>query len=298
MKRLKSVSDRNERAEVEPAGTVPEPKREASLDGADEGITRLNGLDPMTAATVTEQSLEALKPLRGDLAAQFGQDGLDALDALPSLVRATRRTDLDHAASYVRANLLPLVAEVHASYRVLLSDASALTTRGLLEQSRVDAAKGKSGHRALARNTLLLVGLFRAEWPRLTGRMATSVEDLDRAERRAHDLARALIERTQRGALRGRSAKIRARALGALVDKYEEVRDMVRFIRRRHHDADLIAPSLWSTRGRRRRAQGAKVDEERPGAAARWTGEVTGGAIGSASGGVGAARDGGDASED
>ncbi len=129
--------------------------------------------------------------------------------ALPELdVEAVRKLELyalalGHAHTLLAASSAPTepieqIAEAATALReVLLSDASALATRGLIDGQRLRELKGSNGYRNCALDLLMLATVLRESWPAAAGKTAVELAELDKAETLADHLLRAIGLREQ-----------------------------------------------------------------------------------------------------
>jgi hypothetical protein len=107
------------------------------------------------------------------------------------------------------------------------------------------------GYRPTVESLMGLVLVLRAHWDRIQGRGPITVADVDEGERVAYRMSEALSGR-EHGVVNGRPPPRRgcARSVTSL-QKHDEVRRMMRFLRWKEDDADDIVPSLFIGRGRR-----------------------------------------------
>src|SRR5690606_26382670 len=66
--------------------------------------------------------------------------------------------------------------------RLLLSDAQALATRGLIDASRLRDVGGRMGYRNTAFDLVGLVSMMREAWSRIEGKTPTTLAELEHAE--------------------------------------------------------------------------------------------------------------------
>jgi hypothetical protein len=145
-----------------------------------------------------------------------------------------------------------LIEEASALRRTLLLEAEALVALNKFSEDQVAAVRGGRGHRNVAEVLGSVSRLFREHWNRIADKTAVTTRHLERAERLSLALLKSLGER--RLVLRKEEKQEELRAMTLLVRRYDEVRGSVVFVRWQEKDADMIAPSLYSGRVRRRRA--------------------------------------------
>jgi hypothetical protein len=161
-----------------------------------------------------------------------------------------------------------LVTEGAPLKRTLLLQAEALADRKLVSADRVTAIRTGRGHLDLANDLVALSQLFREHWPIVSTRVAIIEErELDRAAELGTALLEALgartVTRTEPNAQQ-QANDLRWRAFTLLAQTYDEIRAAVAYVRRKEGDAEGIAPSLYSTRTRRRVATDSTEPRSEP----------------------------------
>jgi hypothetical protein len=137
--------------------------------------------------------------------------------------------------------------------QILLSDASALATRGFVNADRLKLVRGSTGYLDLAFDLTTLVSLMREHWSVISSKTAVQVAELDRAELLAEQITAAVGRRDQASLDIADTSKNRQRAFTLFVNAYDEARRAITFLRWADGDADHIAPSLYAGRVSRRR---------------------------------------------
>ncbi|UJR83829.1 hypothetical protein [Sandaracinus amylolyticus] len=247
-----------------PASPTPKEaldrKRELLASVQPSELPSVLGLEPSAAAGIVMGSLPRIAKHRAAIGAQFGEDGLAIIDDLLVVAHAAVQADVELTASDSASDMAEPFAELAQDHKLLLTDCDSLANRKLLDPARVDLGRPLQGYRTVITSTLVLVALLRESWATVRGKTPLTVEDIDRAERRATGLLHRLNAREQ-GSTRLPAADIRARALGLLVKTYGEARRMLSYVRWWEGDADTIAPSLWSGR---RRSTGSRGTDTPP----------------------------------
>jgi hypothetical protein len=147
---------------------------------------------------------------------------------------------------------------------VLRSDAHALAVRGLIPEDRLTPFRGLVGYKN--------VGFELVDWANLLAQYVSasggrlSLQELTEAKRLGERLVEAAGHREQAPAEVAEAARIRQQALTLLVSAYDEVRCAISFLRRREHDVETIAPSLYG--GRRKRPDTPDAPAQAPANAA------------------------------
>jgi len=226
-------------------------------------IHRNPGLDPSAAAGIVIGSLPRIDKHRDEAVAQFGDDAAIVFDDLGIIAKATEQATTELAASDSSSDLGEMHEEIADDHALLLGDGDALANRKLIERSRVDPGRPCNGYRTTLESVFVLIALFREHWPVIEGKTPLTLDDLIAIEKRADLMRRRLNEREQ-GSSRLPAAELRTRALSLLLRTYGEVRRMITFVRWWADDADAIAPSLWSRRGKVRSPIGGEVTDPQP----------------------------------
>lgn len=224
-----------------------------------EGTIHIN-VEVMYVVTLVLGHLKQIEALRDALSATLKDFDRNALDELDDCARA-----LQHAHGlYLQATKSPvalqgLVDNATQLRDVLLTDATALAKRGLLNADSFREVKRNNGHRALIVDLQVLVATFRERWTEIVGRTAVQAEELDRAIVLVDTLTQAVGSKEHSPVAQAEATAIREKAFLLLVRTYNEIREGVLYVRRKHGDGELIAPSLYTGRG-----AGAKRGREQP----------------------------------
>ena len=154
-----------------------------------------------------------------------------------------------------------LVEEGTSLRETLLTDATALARRGLINNNRLQDLKGAVGHKNVAVDLQVLTTLFRESFAEVEGKCATTVVELNRAESLAASILRAVGLKEQGTVLIAATSDIRTRALTLLLRVYESARRAVGYLRSEQNDADTIAPSLYAGRNNPKKKTGPDVPQ-------------------------------------
>lgn len=136
-----------------------------------------------------------------------------------------------------------------------LADAAALVLRGLFDKARIAEIRLGNGYRDTAFDLVALVSLYRSRWSEIEGKTGISLAELEQAEIVADRLITAVGEREQAPIKRGVAIDERMRAFTLCLEAYNHTRHAIAYLRFRHDDANVIAPSLYAGRGGRPRAE-------------------------------------------
>lgn len=228
-----------------------------SLDAIPPGELETINLD-VPACVVTVLGVEPkLAELREAARAKFGDAQAAFFEKLATAARAAGKAHVDHEVLLSGADLEPISKEVVALRAVLLVDAQSLVHQKRMEAGLLGELQGIQGLKNQCFDLLQLVSAFRKSWPKVEAFTPVKLEDLDRAERLANELATAAGIRDQAAAGSSPSADVRRRAFTHLVRTYDQVRRAVTYLRWKEGDADSIVPSLWAGRRSRRSDIGA-----------------------------------------
>jgi hypothetical protein len=132
---------------------------------------------------------------------------------------------------------------------VLLSDATALAKRGLMNGSRLGTFRTGPGYKLLAEDLVGLSSLLRNNWDRISTKTAITLAELDQAEELSRKLVAAVGAREQAPAVLAEVSVQRQRMFTLFVEAYDQVRRAVSLLRWDEGDLETIAPSLYSGRG-------------------------------------------------
>jgi len=144
-----------------------------------------------------------------------------------------------------------LKAEAEALRAQLYSDVKALVFRKIIPPQRIENLSRRRGYVQGASDLLLLTAVFRCHANALTGKCATTDEELVRAAALAHSLTIVVSRRREPLEAFGDALEVRKRAFTLFMRAYGQVRRAVHYLRSEHGDADRLAPPLT---GKRKRA--------------------------------------------
>jgi hypothetical protein len=212
-------------------------------------------LDIPTAVTTALGALPEIRALRSRVVAEMPQFDVARFDKLEAYTLAVGHAHALYLAASSPAESLDQIAEAAAGLRgTLVSDASALAQRGLLDGERLKELKGAHGFRNLAFDLLMLAAMMRDNWAAISGKTALQLKELDQAETLGDRILTTVGQREQGPAVVAASAEIRHRAFSLFVSAYDHARRAVSFLRWQEEDVDQIAPSLYAgrTTGRRK----------------------------------------------
>ncbi len=207
-------------------------------------------IDIPTAVTTALGAMPEIRALRPRMAAEMPQFDIARFDKLEAYTLAAGHAHaLWLAASAPTESIDELSQAATASRTLLLSDASALATRGIIDGQRLKDLKGPNSLRNLAFDLFALAAILRDNWTKIEGKTALQLVELEKAETLADRLLTAVGLREQGPAIIAASAENRQKAFTLFVKAYDHARRAVSFLRWDEDDVDTIAPSLYAGRG-------------------------------------------------
>jgi hypothetical protein len=219
-------------------------------------------IDVPTAITTVLGVLPAIRALRPRVAAELAQFDTGRFDKLEAYTLALGHAHAGYMSASQPAQSLDMLSEEGARLRdLLLSDASALAERRLIDGARLRQLKGVRGYRNLAFDLLTLARLFRDVWGSVQGKCAVQMREIQRAEALADQILQAVGHREQAPTTVVEAAETRQKAFALFMGAYEHVQRAVRFLRWDTEDWDDITPSIFNRASTRRKAS---ADDEKP----------------------------------
>jgi hypothetical protein len=216
--------------------------------------TRTINLDMMSGILLLLGKMPGILAFRDEIKAKLVDFDITHLDMLPDATRAAQ-----HAHGlYLQATKAPgpfqnLVDEAESMRDVLYADGVALGKRGFINIDSLREVKRTTGHRTLILDLQILHATFDQRLGELTGRTSVTRGELDRVQALIDTLSEAVGTKENSEAAQEQATIVRAKAFALLMDYYDEVRAGIAWLRRKHGDADKIAPSLYVTRPNSRR---------------------------------------------
>ncbi len=139
---------------------------------------------------------ERLQPWRDRILDELPRFDIDALDRLEQYAKALMHAQVKYTlARKSPADIRALTEAARCRYQVLLNDARALAARGLIAAEQLARFTGcrRRVDRALALSAL--VDGLKAAWPRIEGKTALTLSELEQADEQAVQLMFALAHR-------------------------------------------------------------------------------------------------------
>lgn len=211
-----------------------------------------HNVDIPQAVTTALGALPELRTFRERIVRELPAMDITSFDKLEAYALAAGHAHSMWVAASEPTQSLTALADEALRFRELLSsDVRALSKRGLLDGSRLKVLKGPRGYRNLAFDVFTLANMLRQSWPRVAGKTAVDLTELEQAETVADRLVTAVGEREQGTPVIGAAAEMRQRAYTLFLRAYGEARRAVNHLRWHEEDVDTIVPSLYAGRGGR-----------------------------------------------
>lgn len=232
------------------------------LEGvADAELVPIN-IDIMLAVTTVLGSIPELRQFRAELLSKTPTLDIARLDKLELYARAAGHAHARHLRAAAAPDVSPLIEAAEELREVLLSDASALARRGLIDGEVLGGLKGPVGHRNLAFDLSALSSVLRESWASIESKSAIAAAELELARQYADQLLTVVGLREQGPPPTSTSALIRQRAFTLLVQSYNQVRRALGYLRWDEDDLESIAPSLYGQQRTPRRRK-SELEEAR-----------------------------------
>ena len=210
-------------------------------------------IDVRLVAVNTVARLPRILELRDQMVGLSGFD-VGALDGLANYALAAVHAYFLNQTSVATPAEVSQLAELAQQRRsVLLASVKALVAHGLVDEGLLEGLAGPVGYRNIAYDVVLLRNVVVDVWPQVAGKTLLTAEDLEQDAAIASQLLLAAGEKSVTPSEPSESALLRDQAFTLFVQKYEQVRRAVAYVRWNEGDADSYAPSLYAGRGSRRR---------------------------------------------
>lgn len=222
-------------------------------------------LNVQLVTTTILGALPRLWSLRDEVIAKIPSFDIAQFDKLEVYAKALAYAQTVYLAASTPAETLPALASRAIEIRQqLLTDATALARRGLLDQKRLDDLKGDTGYLSVASDLGVLVRMLREGWTAIVSKSAIQPSELDEAEQVFERITLAYAERTRQSEATIAAAEDRQRAYTLCLNAYDQARRATTYLRWEQGDADKFTPSLWAGRGGRGNTEAPKNEGEAP----------------------------------
>jgi len=203
---------------------------------------------------------ERLQPWRDRILDELPRFDIDALDRLEQYAKALMHAQVKYTlARKSPADIRALTEAARCRYQVLLNDARALAARGLIAAEQLARFTGcrRRVDRALALSAL--VDGLKAAWPRIEGKTALTLSELEQADEQAVQLMFALAHQKKPLKELAKIAELRQRAFTVFATAYNQVRRAIRYLCDDEREAERIIPSLYPRKRAAAKAQSTAV---------------------------------------
>jgi hypothetical protein len=219
---------------------------------APEALIPVN-LDVQVAVTTILGALPEIRGLRDRMVRELPAFDVKGFDKLEDYAQALAFAQSKFQFAAQPAGDVDAVSTEASRLREkLVANAQALALSGLFDGNCLEQLKGGNGYKNVAQDLQALSTAMRENWANIQGKSPLTADDVQAASRIALRLTRVVGLREQGPVLLAAATELRLRAFTLLFQTYEEARAAVGYLRRREDDADLIAPSLYPGKGRRR----------------------------------------------
>jgi hypothetical protein len=190
--------------------------------------------------------------MRDEIARELPGLDLSIIDKLDTYATALAYANACYLTSCESPDALRELTDEGVNLRQnLFADLSTLCTRGLINADALKDYSGQMGFKTVATDLQIVTMPLRQNWAAIAGKCATQLDELDRGEKLAMRILRLVGMRAQAPVTAASAATNRGRAFTLLVNKYDQVRRAISYLRWDHDDADSIAPSLFAGRVRK-----------------------------------------------
>lgn len=210
-------------------------------------------LDVPSAVSTILGVAPKVKALREQIQKDLPNFDLAAFDKLEDYALAFKFANTSYLmASRPQDDLIALSEEAAQLRDMLAADAQALSKRGLVDGGPLAKLKGANGYKNIAEDLEMLSQTMHNSWTKIQGKSATTMEDVETASKMSTRLMRIVGEREEAPTVLANATDLRLRAFTLLIRTYDDARRAVTYLRSREGDADVIAPSLYPGRPRKR----------------------------------------------
>jgi hypothetical protein len=192
--------------------------------------------------------------LRDDFVRHLPTFNVAKVDKLETYALAMFCAQADYkAATDPPASVTELVNSAVATRAVLLADVNSLIAYNLLSPGVTSGLQGTNGHKNVMMDLGTLASILRTHAAKIAERTSVRPDELSAAEDLANKLGKILGVREQSPQVVAEVTRTRQAAFTLFVNTYDDVRAAVQYLRRTEGDADSIIPSLYLSRGLRKK---------------------------------------------
>ena len=238
---------------------------EAELEAlAPSALVQVN-LDIIAAVNTAAGVIPEVKALRPRIVQELPLFDIAAFDKLHLYAMAAAYAHTMHlVAAGPQDDLRPMFEEAVKLRELLLADATALATRGLINGEVLKHLKGAVGYKNVQTDLQMLINVFKGNWDSIQGKCGVTEPELARGGKLVAWLMEVVGLREQGPAELAKSADMRVRAFTLFTRTYDDARRAVGFLRWKEADVDNIIPSLYAGRSNGRSTTTKKATEAVP----------------------------------
>lgn len=219
-------------------------------------------LDLHRAATIATAAYRQIEPLLPELTRKVPDLDVALVKSIPAKADALHHAQNEYKAALTPDPELPgLHAEADTLRDLFVDDLSRAAARGTIAGDRLAEVQKTNGYRVVASDLGILTNVAREEWAALGGKTSITEAELERAEKLVARLWHAVAEIEEAPSRRAAASEARVRAFTLLDRAYDVARRAVSYARWREGDAESVAPSLRTQKGRAQGARGEKAPE-------------------------------------
>jgi len=199
---------------------------------------------------------ERLRPWRSRILDELPRFDVNALDHLEQYTKALMHAQVEYTlARKSPADIRVLTEATQCRYCVLLNDARALAGRGLIQPEQLAKFTGcrRRVDRVLALSAL--VNVLKTAWPRIEGKTALTLAELEQAVEQAMQLMFALAYQKKPLKDLVKIAELRQRAFTVFANAYTQVRRAIQYLCVDEKEAERIIPTLYPRKRASRKAR-------------------------------------------
>jgi len=220
-------------------------------------------LDVQVVTTTIFGVLPRLELLRQSTLSTIPSFDVVPFDRIEVYAKALAYAQTVYLATSAPAVTLPQLLEHATRLRsMLLSDATALARRDLVDGKPLQDLRGGHGYLNVASDLGVLVRMLRERWANVDTKSALRPHELDEAEQVYERLTLAYAEREVHPTFAPSPSEDRQRAFTLVKNAYDQIRRVAMFLRWDAGDAEHFAPSLWRGRGGRAETRHPATEDE------------------------------------
>jgi hypothetical protein len=213
-------------------------------------------LDIPTAVATILGVLPKLQALEPDIAKHLPTFDIARYRSLEDIAFALSFANTNYLTALQPPDDLPPLADEAAKMRsVLLADAETLVAHDIIDEKQIAQLQGAKGSKNVAQDLQSLSRVLKESWDKIQGKLPLTLDDLTRANQLAAHLLRTIGLREQGAAGVEAATDTRMRAFTLFLRTYGDAQRAVEYLRSEQGDAESIAPSLYTGRGRKKAAE-------------------------------------------